>query len=375
MSDKPLKGIAAKLQKKTANFSERVESSARPSIADQPPITMPGQLGAFRLEAQKYQDQIATLKQQLADAQAAGGGNTAALQAELDAARRKQAQIEARLADAEAELLNRPAAGEAPSIALDLLDAVPGRKRALTPEEYRALYDNILQHGVIEPIKIRAKPDGRYDIVSGHNRTQACRELGMLTIAYTLDMGDEDETDERAFFSNLFHPDLPDVEKYLGLQRLMQAKPELDTPAALAAYVGLPDSTVRLLLKFGELPAHVIELLQKAPKALGAKAAADLAALTKGNEERVCDAVATLIGSGGKITQQQAVELARPPAPKPVQRDKPAPVTIKSGKSNYCSMVAASKVLRIAFASEDEVAAVQELVREVLERRARELKK
>ena len=49
-------------------------------------------------------------------------------------------------------------------------------------EDMDALVESIRERGVITPITLRPKEDGRYEIVSGHRRRRACEILGHETI-------------------------------------------------------------------------------------------------------------------------------------------------------------------------------------------------
>ena len=49
-------------------------------------------------------------------------------------------------------------------------------------EDMDQLVESIKEHGIITPVKLRPKPDGRYEMVSGHRRKKACEVLGLETI-------------------------------------------------------------------------------------------------------------------------------------------------------------------------------------------------
>ncbi|MDD6339763.1 MAG: ParB/RepB/Spo0J family partition protein, partial [Butyrivibrio sp.] len=49
-------------------------------------------------------------------------------------------------------------------------------------EEMEALMASIKVHGVIEPVTVRKKDDGRYEMISGHRRKHASSRLGLDTI-------------------------------------------------------------------------------------------------------------------------------------------------------------------------------------------------
>lgn len=45
--------------------------------------------------------------------------------------------------------------------------------------EMNELVDSIRESGVIVPLIVRSRPEGGYEIISGHRRCEACRELGI----------------------------------------------------------------------------------------------------------------------------------------------------------------------------------------------------
>ena len=49
-------------------------------------------------------------------------------------------------------------------------------------EDMDNLIESIRERGVITPATVRKKPDGRYEMVSGHRRKRACEKLGMDTL-------------------------------------------------------------------------------------------------------------------------------------------------------------------------------------------------
>ena len=49
-------------------------------------------------------------------------------------------------------------------------------------EDMDALVESIRERGVITPITVRTKEDGRYEIISGHRRRKACEIAGLKTI-------------------------------------------------------------------------------------------------------------------------------------------------------------------------------------------------
>ena len=49
-------------------------------------------------------------------------------------------------------------------------------------EDMNQLVESVRERGIITPITLRPKEDGRYEIVSGHRRKKACELAGLDTI-------------------------------------------------------------------------------------------------------------------------------------------------------------------------------------------------
>ncbi len=54
--------------------------------------------------------------------------------------------------------------------------------RVLDDEDMQALMDSISERGVITPVTVHKKDDGRYEMISGHRRKRACERLGLETL-------------------------------------------------------------------------------------------------------------------------------------------------------------------------------------------------
>ena len=325
--------LAERLLNKTAGVAKAVAENPGKSIAEQAPVTMPGQLGAFRLEAQKYQERIKKLEVDLKEAQEKGGS------AELP---------------------------------LDQLHEVPGRRRKLTDQQYSELRQNLRNNPLVTPITVRQRKEGGFEVVSGSNRVAIFRELGRTHIPARVLDSDDTQAEINAFFANLLQADLPDFEKYLGFKKIMEFQGQL-THAEIAERAGVSRSFVTQLMAFDDLPEAAMTILRDKPGTIGANAAQDLAVLAKkGRVEQVIDAIAKV--ASGELDQGKAVKHAATDVMTTVPAAKPEPIRIKVGKATYCNIQRADKVLRLQFQSAEEAEAIQEAVREVLERRAQALK-
>ena len=79
-------------------------------------------------------------------------------------------------------------------IPLDLIDDFPGHPyQVRMDEDMDQLVESIKERGIITPVTLRPKDDGRYEMVSGHRRKKACEIAGMTTIkADVRDMSRDD---------------------------------------------------------------------------------------------------------------------------------------------------------------------------------------
>lgn len=263
------------------------------------------------------------------------------------------------------------AAANATPLELPIADLheVAGRRRRLTAEQYAELKENLRSNPLVQAITVRPRAEGGYEIISGHNRVAAYRELGKERIlAIVLKNADEYITESSALYANLFQSDLSDYEKYLGFRRLLLLTGK--TQKELAADAGADEKSVSRWMSFDDLPPDALAQIELHPERLGGTAAMALAGIAKeGKTAAVVDAVKAIIE--GKVTQEAGVRLAKSGRSNPPPQ-RTEPTTIRIGKTVYCKVTAARQTLRLDFRTEEERAAVEEAIKDVLTRLARE---
>lgn len=257
-------------------------------------------------------------------------------------------------------------------IPIDQLHEIPGRKRSLDTENYNILKNNLEQNDLITPIIVRKRDAGGYEIISGHNRTQAFRDLGRTSIpAVIADISDENANKD-AFFANLIHSALPDYEKYLGLKKMLAEHPV--TQESLAASIGIPSPTLSRILSFGKLPESALSILDKAPNAIGYNTVNDLVKLTgDGHAELVTKAIQLIANKDldqakAKNWVQKELAGAKQTAPPPSNK----PVIIKRGKAPFCSMRTVNQSIRLEFQSPADANAYKDQIHELLKAMAKD---
>lgn len=106
-------------------------------------------------------------------------------------------------------------------VRLDLIDAGPNDRTRFVEAKLQSLADSIDKLGLIEPIIVRPKPDGRYEVVAGERRTRACRMLGWTEIdALVSEMADEGASDVM-LAENVVRDDLDPMDEARGYQARM----------------------------------------------------------------------------------------------------------------------------------------------------------
>ena len=284
----------------------------------------------------------------------------------LDATARMHA-AESRAEELEAQL-KLSGAGQALRIRLEELHEVSGRKRQLSPAEYDELRDNLGANELVTPITVRVRAEGGYEVISGHNRLQAYRDLKRVDIPAVVRDADEAQADLNAFYANLLHPSLPDYQKYIGFKMIQRRRPGLSSDE-IASMTGKSLRHIDQLLAFDSLPQAALAILADRPVDLGANAAEELAKLARnGQGDRVVEAIDKL--ASGDLNQKQAVAFATASKEKKAAPKKTQTGTIRRGHTVYCTLTQASRIIRLEFASKEEALAAQEAVRDTLSKLA-----
>lgn len=83
--------------------------------------------------------------------------------------------------------------------------------------------ESIKERGIITPVTLRQKPDGRYEIVSGHRRTKACELAGLATVKAEIKELSRDEAIILMVESNLQRTTILPSEKAFSYKMRLEA--------------------------------------------------------------------------------------------------------------------------------------------------------
>ena len=141
-------------------------------------------------------------------------------------------------------------------IPVDLIEPNPYQPRmSFDQEALEELAESIRSLGLIQPITVRRKTDGRYQIISGERRFRACRLAGLdMVPAYIRDTNDQGML-EMASVENIQREDLDPIEVAMSYQRLIEECSL--TQEQMAVRVGKKRASVTNYLRLLKLPAKI----------------------------------------------------------------------------------------------------------------------
>lgn len=110
------------------------------------------------------------------------------------------------------------------NISIDLLvpfENHPFKKRSGI--EQQELTESIKENGLLEPIIVRSFPAGKYEIISGHRRVEACKALGITNIPVIIKELTKDEAIVQMVDSNIHREHILPSEKAFAYKMKSEA--------------------------------------------------------------------------------------------------------------------------------------------------------
>ncbi|MEG0753320.1 MAG: ParB/RepB/Spo0J family partition protein [Angelakisella sp.] len=123
------------------------------------------------------------------------------------------------------------------------------------------LADSIREHGVLQPIVVRAIPGGSYQIIAGERRWRASRLAELAEIPAVVIEAEDCKVMELALIENLQRQDLNVIEEAQGYKTLMDNYKM--TQDQVAKRVGKSRPVVANALRLLSLPARVLDELMQ----------------------------------------------------------------------------------------------------------------
>lgn len=134
-------------------------------------------------------------------------------------------------------------------------------RREFSDDELRELQESLRASGLLQPISVRPRADGHFELIAGERRLRAAKRLGWTTIPALIRDATNEQMLSLALVENLQRADLNPVEEAEGYRQLTVEFGLAHQDVANA--VGKDRSTVTNALRLLSLPDDVIQLLRQ----------------------------------------------------------------------------------------------------------------
>jgi ParB family chromosome partitioning protein len=139
-------------------------------------------------------------------------------------------------------------------------------RREFAESELAELAASIKEHGVLQPIVVRAQGQG-YQLIAGERRLRACQQVGLATVPAIVREADDTQMLELALVENIQRTDLNAIELARAYLAYMQ---RLDlTQEQVAERLGKSRSAVANTIRLLDLPLDLQELVSRGTLSMG----------------------------------------------------------------------------------------------------------
>lgn len=145
---------------------------------------------------------------------------------------------------------------------VDVIVPNPDQPRGRFDEEaLQALAGSLGERGVLQPVLVRPRADGKYELVAGERRWRAAQIAGLTEIPAIVRLHDDAAALEIALIENMAREDLSPIEEARACAALVE---ELGlSREEVGRRVGRGRVAVSNLIRLLDLPDEAIELLQE----------------------------------------------------------------------------------------------------------------
>ena len=194
-------------------------------------------------------------------------------------------------------------------IPLELIDDFPDHPfKVRDDEDMMQLVESVKERGIITPVTLRPKEDGRYEIVSGHRRKKACELAGFETVKAEVREMTRDEAIVLMVESNFQRSQILPSEKAFAYKMRLEAmkrqagRPSKDNSAPLvqnfdgkttreivAAESGESHEQVRRYIRLTNLVPELLDLVDEGK--IKMRPAVELSYLDEDSQRAVVDEI------------------------------------------------------------------------------------
>lgn len=190
------------------------------------------------------------------------------------------------------------------NLPLSEIDAFPDHPfKVKLDDDMEQLVQSIKERGIITPITVRQKEDGRYEIISGHRRKRACELAGLDTVPAEIKDLSRDEAIILMVESNLQRSVILPSEKAFSYKMRLEAMNrqgsrtdltsapvgQKSSREALADITGDSHSQIQRYIRLTELVPALLDMVDEGRIAL--RPAVELSYLTKDEQLVLAEAI------------------------------------------------------------------------------------
>jgi ParB family chromosome partitioning protein len=148
-------------------------------------------------------------------------------------------------------------------LAIELVGPNPGQPRKRFDEDaLQALAESIEERGVLQPVLVRPRPGGTYELVAGERRWRAAQLAGLPALPALVQKRDDAQSLEAALIENMAREDLNPIEAARAVAGLVE---ELGlTREEVGRRVGRSRVAISNLLRLLDLPDEALALVEDA---------------------------------------------------------------------------------------------------------------
>jgi ParB family chromosome partitioning protein len=140
--------------------------------------------------------------------------------------------------------------------------ANPGQpRRRIDEAALTALADSLRTHGLVQPVVLRALPEGGYELIAGERRWRAAQRAGLQAVPALLREADDRARLELALVENMVREDLSPIEVARACASLIEDFGQ--THQQVADGLGRSRPAVSNLLRLLELPDDVQAMVDR----------------------------------------------------------------------------------------------------------------
>ena len=166
-------------------------------------------------------------------------------------------------------LLSSPLKGEGSEvrsgvmeISPDMIEVNPHQPRAyFAPEDLEDLVSSFKEHGILQPLTVTRKDDGKSELIAGERRLRASRIAGLKTVPVIVRDATDQQKLELAIIENIQRQDLNAIEEARAYQSLIELFSLTQEQAAVR--VGKSRSNVANTMRLLELDPDIQQALME----------------------------------------------------------------------------------------------------------------